>query len=159
MSSGYYQRVPDNDHVYANAPSSPLWKASRRDVRRRPLHFRQAAFVVASVIFTVSLFFFYQTRDNAHAVQVQGLDIPTSPEEPFHPRPAFDYSHQRIPHHAHIPDISTITTTASEPEATPVPSYNASLAQSSYDPVTFSLIMFSEDSAAEGAILMKVRVH
>lgn len=142
MSSFYRDSSP-----ILGDPAPAPWLARAKDMRRRPLQFRQIVVALAAVV-SVLLFATYHLRDSAPAAQ--SLDIPSPlADHDVSYRPAFDDAHARIPHGHHIP--SKPTTTQPEPE----PSLAASLPAP--DPVTFALIMFSEGSAAEGAVLIKVR--
>lgn len=150
MSSFYRDSSP-----ILGDPAPAPWLARAKDMRRRPLQFRQIVVALAAVV-SVLLLATYHLRDSAPAAQ--SLDIPSpladSPpaDHDVSYRPAFDDAHARIPHgHHNIPSKST-TTLPSEPEPSTLA---ASLPAP--DPVTFALIMFSEGSAAEGAVLIKVR--
>ena len=65
-----------------------------------------------------------------------------------------EYALYKAVHSPHIEDLS-IPEDSDAPLAVKEPSISTSTAYS--QPVTFALIMWSEDSASEGAILLKVR--
>lgn len=148
MSSFYRDSSP-----ILGDPAPAPWLARAKDMRRRPLQFRQIVLALAAVV-SVLLLATYHLRDSTPAAQ--SLDIPSPlADHDVSYRPAFDDAHARIPHGHHIP--SKPTTTQPEPSTATLQELAASLPAP--DPVTFALIMFSEGSAAEGAVLIKVRSH
>lgn len=133
-------------------PASP-WRARAEVLRRRPLRFRQIAFVIASVTFLCSFVFLSRYRADDRRVWISLED-----EYPSVVDLGGLAAHggQRLPpqhQHAHAPALAPqvpvpdtphqVDTHVKEPPKPP-------------EAVVFSLIMFSEDSAVEGAMLMKV---
>ena len=158
MSAVYYhyQSIPDTDPYLTHTPTSRAHPLRPR-VRRRPFHLRRSTCFLATVLILVSLLSYYHARIS-NRIFSQSSNTSSQPEHSQHPRPPhFDHgAHAHIPHHKHIPNISP--TTASPPP-TQSQIQNVSLPHLRPSPVVFSLIMFSEDSAAEGAVLIKVCLH
>lgn len=119
--------------------SSPTsWRAQAKDPNRRGL-IRKIALAVALLAFCVPLFLFFQYTRSASATLASPQRLETT---------------TILPSTTHHDFIISTSTSATEPSSTPVVNTTLSTDGSSH-PVTFSLIMFSEDSAAEGAVLIK----
>ena len=145
MTSPAYQLLPVSDS--AGPTSRRIFSKGPRYYYRLPSP-RHLATVVVTFVLTYSLFSFYHTPKYPHK---SNFDFPTTPHEYNQPLPAFLGSHDYIPHEPNIPDLSTFADSAKDSSP---PSPQESIPPS---PVTFSLITYSENSAAEGAILIKVR--
>ncbi|CCM05333.1 uncharacterized protein FIBRA_07547 [Fibroporia radiculosa] len=120
-----------------NPPPSP-WRARAELIRRRP-RFRQIVFVAASIAFIISVLLLIRVRDESQYEWVAyGDDYPLH-SAAARVRPKSPLSH-KLPHKPalYTPEVANNTHAKTGPA-----------------PVVFSLIMFSEDSAAEGAVLMK----
>ncbi|KAJ8482166.1 hypothetical protein ONZ51_g5532 [Trametes cubensis] len=152
VSSSYFPPYQDASPIVPDSPPSP-WRSRANVLRRRPLQFRQIAFIVATLTISFSLLAFYHFRDSPSATLQ--IDFPSPLDsDPISYRPSFDSTHGRIPHGHHAPAQSSSTSLAASHSA-PSDLPSSSLSVSKPDPVTFSLIMFSEGSAAEGAVLIK----
>lgn len=135
-------------------PASP-WRARAEVLRRRPLRFRQIAFVIASVTFLCSFVFLSRYRADDRRVWISLEDEYPSDLQVVDTGGLAAHGGQRLPpqhQHAHVPALAPQVpvpdtlhqddTHVKEPPKPP-------------EAVVFSLIMFSEDSAVEGAMLMK----
>ncbi|OSD02741.1 glycosyltransferase family 8 protein [Trametes coccinea BRFM310] len=160
-STSYFPPYQDSSPILPDPPHSP-WRSRTHLFRRRPLHFRQVAFIVASITFTFSLFAFYHYRDSSYQYDLDGVSPPAVDSESLSYRPTFDNVHAHRPPAHHVPPALANTVAAAEPEPSPQPEPVPHDALSpaappplALEPIVFSLIMFYENSAAEGAILIK----
>ncbi|GBE82577.1 predicted protein [Sparassis crispa] len=117
-------------HQYTTSPPPSPWRlrAVEFSARRRPLHFRQILFIVASLTLTFSYIFFVRQSTHSEPTATESLlaihNVPPPPSEQT----------------AYIQYIDTHLENSVDPSS---------------GPIVFSFIVFSADSANEGAILMK----
>lgn len=129
---------------YLDSPSSTPWRAVR-DFRPRPTYKRQLVLFAIFATFLVPIWLLYRGQSAA---------IPEPDDHPVTPhwsRPSSTHAlshtpagHEDVAKRPMRPQKSIVAPAAAATLA-PIP-----------DPPTFSLIVFSADSAAEGAVLMKV---
>ncbi|KAI8998939.1 hypothetical protein BD414DRAFT_476483 [Trametes punicea] len=141
--------LPDS-HIAA----SP-WRTRVNSLRRRPLQFRQVAFLVAALTLSFSLFAFYRFRDSPYTPSQGQLDLASPPADDLSYHPSFDDVNGHIPQAHHPPSEPTTSLSIQNPEPSEADYTPAASPQSTAEPIIFSLIMFYENSAAEGAILIK----
>lgn len=143
------------------------WYARAHHLGRQPLLVRQLLAVTAATALALSLLYLFHLRPgNAlHVVEDERTASATSvflPDPPSHPVLPIPHHEIAPPHEdehsypvAHTPQDNAITDSDSDvmlevdapPSSPPPPPAH---------PVTFALIMFTEDAASEGAILLKV---
>ena len=108
--------------------------------------------------FFISLLSFYHASQPSPQTDYQTLNDSSELEHVQLERPQFNHGAHvnHIPHHPHIPNLNVpaAPSSSAKPEESQVS--QVSPPPSAREPITFSLIMFSEDSAAEGAFLIKV---
>ncbi|KAI0956935.1 hypothetical protein AcW1_005492 [Taiwanofungus camphoratus] len=135
MSYNRQYLSPDASPLRTSPPASP-WRARAEVLRRRPLHFKQTAFIVAILVLCSILFFARFGREDSLGSITDNHFSPLSANALLHAFSIAPSSTSHPPQPTYIQYVDTPTDKA--PEA-----------------VVFSLIMFSEDSASEGAVLMK----
>ncbi|KAH9830981.1 uncharacterized protein C8Q71DRAFT_316624 [Rhodofomes roseus] len=149
-------------------PPSP-WRARAEHIRRRPIRLRQAAFLLTA--FTILCTFVYLSRHRQSDsytyddwIDIADRRVPLQslqePNLPLPPQNGHDHRPQHVPgrtpqlieDHAIRPQVDVSKLDHSDTHADAVAVAAPAPAP---EPIVFSLIMFSEDSANEGAILMK----
>lgn len=163
----------------AAAPAGSRWRGGIRDFNRRPLLFRQVVFLGVFLVLALPVWYYTFHGDPYNLTFSSGghndyWDAPTydySLTESLtgHPQAATQAtntspSHLRhgsipghSPHHANWPQLADTDATL-EHDSRPAESHHSTEElEKLYDPMTFALIMWGLDSAAEGAILLKVR--
>lgn len=116
-----------------------VWRSKARDISRRPLLVKQLA-VFAAVIFMGGLLWLYKSRTYDEIDTIMYTSQDALAEASLLP----SGKHHSYPGHSLV-----------EPQAH-APSQEIGLAKS-VEPIVFALIMWAEESAAEGALLIKVR--
>ncbi|KAH9951437.1 hypothetical protein B0H21DRAFT_283342 [Amylocystis lapponica] len=139
--------MPFNRHhldvspTYSNPPQSP-WRVRAKEFRpRRPMHFRQIAFLLTSLTFGFTFLYYYYAREDSLRWVAHTDDLsPLTQELLIRPTQSLEPSLPPAPKTTYIQYVDThLEIQAPEPP----------------QPVVFSFIMFSADSASEGAVLMK----
>lgn len=150
----------------------PRWRARTRDWSRKPLLVRQL--LVVSAVATIALPLLYLgflRHDETLSVVPESTDAAPEPFDFSQVVPPPVHNVPTIPHHggihvgddadasSHVNDAphmnDNLVSNPADPVKVAEPSETAQVEPP--QPITFALIMWSEHSASEGAILMKVR--
>lgn len=150
-SEPYYEVVPQSS-----------WSGITRRLGR-PIHLKQVIIGAIAIVFTLLFFFsvnYGTSKDiiDANIVRMPDDNIPPPPnytdnEDLVLGRPGDLYLTTTI--YSTVTEIVSQTQTVELPQPTHTPPSDVHLEQHS-EPVVFSLLMYSVNSANEGAILMKV---
>lgn len=153
------------DHVPFIGKPTSRWHVRAREWTRQPLVVKQMLFAtMAAALLLPILYLSHLRHDGELSVVPEMEDLAgTYPNEPAvgssqaHEIPPFDYHGGVRPEVDDViepdDDISLVPIHVGDPPEEPTPLVQAE----SPHPVTFALIMWSENSASEGAILLKVR--
>lgn len=132
--------------LYHDSPPNTSWRAVR-DFRPRPMYKRQLVFLAIFATIVAPIWLLYRSQSAVHPA-AEPDDHPVTP-------------HWSRPSSAHAPaytpaELEEAAKRPARPHKGIVPPPAPDVLAPIPDPPTFSLIMFSADSAAEGAVLMKV---
>lgn len=137
----------------ARAPFIPSWRTKAREFNRRPLLLKQLTFLGLIILIALPLrYFAFNGESSVPYPETIGVDSPPPP-------PAIGH-HNDVVFHDHPPQPPVVI--PAHPNYPPLPQDKSSpepstrIVTSTPDPMVFSLIIWGEDSAAEGAILLKV---
>lgn len=155
----------NTEPYYEVVPQSPWLAITRR--LSRPIHFKQLIIIAIALVSTLLFFFsvnYGYSKDTIDA-DIRISDDNNSNNIP--PPPNHTGNEDLVFGHPDTPQATTTiystmtkivseTTTIEAPQHTSAPPSDIHLEEHS-EPIVFSLLMYSVDSALEGAILMKVR--
>lgn len=128
--------------LHIDSPPQTPWRTKAKDFQRRSSFVKRIALLAILLAFAVPIWFLtYRGQEDVADVQ----NRPTAPSPAVHAQwPQTPHRHPVVPK----PQASSDTDTA-DGSLSPAPAV---------EPVTFSLLMWSENSAQEGVILIKVRI-
>ena len=136
-------------------PPSP-WRTRAEQLRHRPVRLRQAALVLAGLAFLCTFALLSRQRQANYDDWPVADDhrTPQSLETSF----PLQNGHDHRPHHGsgRPPQVAD---DHSLPSDSNLEDTHTNIIAAAPEPIVFSLIMFSEDAANEGAVLMKVCRH
>ncbi|KZT66871.1 glycosyltransferase family 8 protein [Daedalea quercina L-15889] len=153
----------DTSPTMSTPPPSP-WRTRAEQIRRRPIRLRQAALILTAFgVLCTFILLSRQHPSNASTydnwIVVEDRRSPLQPLPPNQPQqlPSLQNGHDHKPQHDSGRSPNLIDDHALAPEANipKVHGTHVNAVAAAPEPIVFSLIMFSEDSANEGAILMK----
>ena len=128
-------------HIDSSPPQTP-WRTKAREFQRRSSLVKRVAFLAILCAFAISIWLI------TYHGQEEVLDVEDRPPAPS---PAVHAQRPQNPHHHAVPKPQTSSDAA--------PADVAHESQAEVEPVTFSLLIWSEDSASEGVILIKVMLY
>lgn len=150
-----YRERHDTSPFLDHPPPSP-WRTRAKDWRRRPLLTRQVAFVGILLVLAIPLWWLSAPYRQDHS---RTADVPEYNDYHLNPTPSAPWSDPPAVAQSSaidaVPPVIFNKGTKRPHKTVPVPSV-PDVVVPAPDPPTFSLIMWSVDSAAEGAVLMKV---
>lgn len=146
----YHRSYLDSPSL-STPPPSP-WRTRAEQFRHRPVRLRQAVLLIAGFALFCTFALLSRQREANH----DGWLIPDVHRTSETSLP-FQNSHDHRPHHgsSRPPPPQVVDNHALSSELKLEDTHTIVVAAAP-DPIVFSLIMFSEDSANEGAVLMKV---
>lgn len=151
-------RERHDDSPFLDHPPVSPWRARIKEFRRRPLLTKQIACL--AIVFAIAMpIWLFMFRGQERAYTSNALEDPHYPATTIHwAKPEITPPASASPSFVEYIESSKVPTRPhnSIPSPIPIPVMNNTL-DAIPDPPTFSFIMFSEDSASEGAVLMKVR--
>lgn len=136
----------------------PSWRTKAREFNRRPTLIKQLVFLSVLVLIVLPLrHFAFHGEDNVPFNNQEPFSVIDTPPPPL--PPPVHKQNSNVLHHPPQPSTAISADTDLPPSLADKTSLDLSkqITSISPDPMVFSLIIWGQDSAAEGAILLKVR--